>query len=90
MSMTVNADRLILEVGRRVAELRSMNGITQAVLAEEIGVSIQYIQRIEAGQENLTLKSLAGLANVLEVEVVSLFQTPISLDSRRGRPPADR
>lgn len=88
--MVTDPDTLIQQVGRRVAELRVEAGQTQAQMAERVEVSVQYLQRVEAGQENLTLRSLAGLANVLDVEVVALLQAPRKLTTRRGRPPGDR
>ena len=85
--MTTDADSLIRSVGRRVAELRAAAGLTQADLAEQVGVSIQYLQRIEAGAENLTLRSLVRLANVLETEVGELLRPATSPPPGRGRPP---
>lgn len=88
--MPADAEMLILKVGRRVAELRVEAGLTQAELADKANVSVKYLQRIEAGQENLTLRSLAGLADVYGVEVVAFFQPPAMLSTQRGRPPKNR
>ncbi|MBI3073009.1 MAG: helix-turn-helix transcriptional regulator [Deltaproteobacteria bacterium] len=82
----MRADRVLRAVGRRFAELRARRGLTQETLAERIGVSLKYLQRIEAGRENLTLKSLVELANTFRVKVDDLFRRPVSLAVRRGRP----
>ena len=42
-------------------------------MAERAGFSIKYLQRIEGGRENLTIKSLVELAAVLGIEVVEFF-----------------
>ncbi len=80
-------------VGRRIAEIRSALGLTQAALAAKLGdnedarPSPQYVGLVEQGRENLTIKSLVGFANALGVPLRSLFDPPQSLTKRRGRPP---
>lgn len=84
--MLNHADRLVRSVGRRVAELRRARGLTQARFADELGVSLPYVQRIEGGLQNLTLRSLAELADALQADVVDLFVPPAQLRAQRGRP----
>ncbi len=78
---------LLLDVGRRIAELRVARGWTQDVFAERAEVSPGYIRHVEAGRENLTLTSLVKLATLLGVTVPDLFVPPASRHVRRGRPP---
>jgi len=57
------------------------------MLAERLVVSVKYLQRVEAGQENLTLRSLVALANGLEIAIGELIQKPRSAQTRKpGRP----
>ena len=63
-------------IGRRISELRAAIGATQEQIAEGSGLDVRYVQRIEAGEVNLTLESLVRLANVLHVAVDSMFQKP--------------
>lgn len=79
-------EQVLRAVGRRVAELRSAAGLTQEVLAEELGVSVTYLQRIEAGTENLTVRSLVRLAGHLSTSVANLFAPPTDTTRRPGRP----
>lgn len=81
-------DHLTLNVGRRVLELRRSAGMTQAAFAEAMAASVQYVSRIERGQENLTLHTMARIANILGVRTVDLFEAPTDSVSevRRGRP----
>jgi transcriptional regulator with XRE-family HTH domain len=76
-------------IGRRVAELRAERGWTQAAFAERMGIATKYLQRIEAGDENLTVSSLLRLAEALAVELEELFVPPTTL-RRPGRPQKKR
>lgn len=78
--------RLIKDLGRKVAELRVARGLTQERFAERLGVSLKYVQRIEAGSENLTVDSLHRLATKLRVTVITLFEPPLVREVHRGRP----
>jgi transcriptional regulator with XRE-family HTH domain len=51
-----------------------------------MGVSLKYVQRIEAGRQNLTIRTLVRVAAVLKVELIELFARPASTDTRVGRP----
>lgn len=82
----VDPDRLQEQVGRRVAELRIERSLTQAKLAELVGVSIRYLQSIEGGQENLGLETIAKLANVLKLLPIRFFEPPTTKKQRPGRP----
>lgn len=81
-------DRLVRDVGRRIAELRQAAGLTQEAFAEALGTSVQYASRVERG-ENLSLHTLAKIANVLCVQVLDLLEPPApgARAVKRGRPP---
>ena len=79
-------DRVIVSIGRRVAELRRERKWTQANLAERINATFQYIARVEGGT-NLTVYTLVKFANVFKVPLSALFETPADAPPRRpGRP----
>jgi len=82
----VDPGKLAQQVGRRVAELRSEIGLTQAELAEHMEVSVRYLQSIEAGTENLTLETIAKLATILGAKPAALFEPPVTKKPRPGRP----
>ena len=82
-----DVDTVMKSVGRRIAELRHGQNWTQDELATELDVTVKYVQRVEGGAENLTLKSLVRVADLLDVDVSELFAEPLSLDVRMGRPP---
>jgi len=83
-------EKLILNVGRRIAELRQGADLSQEQLAEKLGVSVQYLSRVELGT-NLTLATLAKLANGLRVTVADLLlPAGPQMKVRRGRPRKNR
>jgi transcriptional regulator with XRE-family HTH domain len=53
-----------------------MRGLTQVALAESAGVALKYIQRVEAGGQNLTLRSLVRLAQGLGIDAIELLTKP--------------
>lgn len=82
----IDPDRLLRDAGRRLAEVREARGLTQQALADELGVTMRYVQSVEGGKENLTLRSLAGYASVLRVSIPEVFQPPASRRPKIGRP----
>jgi len=81
-------EQLTRDIGRRIAELRRARGLTQQEFAEMAGVSVQWVSRVELGQENVTVHTLSKIANVLGARVADLFQPPgpATQEVRRGRP----
>ena len=82
-------DAILRAVGARVAELRRERGMTQDVFAQRLQVSTKYIQRLEQGSENLTLRTLARVAAELGISPLVLMLPPLSdRRARVGRPSA--
>jgi len=84
----VLAGDVLRDLGRRVAELRAARGMTQEQFAEAGDFAVQYLQRVEGGRENLTVRSLVRLANLLHVSIPDLFAKPALRSVRPGRPRA--
>lgn len=59
--------------GSNIRELRRERGMTQKRLAELVGEHPPYICQVELGRANLTLATLARIAEVLEVEPYELL-----------------
>jgi transcriptional regulator with XRE-family HTH domain len=83
-------DRLVRDIGRRVAELRRERGLTKQALASKLRATMQWVQQIEYGA-NLTVHSLARVANALDIQLDALLDppSPSSYLVRQGRPPRD-
>jgi len=82
----INPARLIQNVGARLGDLRIAAKLTQQEIADRLEVTLRYVQRVEAGEENLTLESLAQFANILRVPLEQLFVAPEPRKRRPGRP----
>ena len=66
----------------RVKELRNKKGMSQEFLAEESGLSLRTIQRIEKGESNPTGESLKRLSNALNVSPDDLIDWSIKEDKK--------
>ncbi|NNE01833.1 MAG: helix-turn-helix domain-containing protein [Eudoraea sp.] len=66
----------------RVKELRNQKGMSQEFLAEESGLSLRTIQRVENGESNPTGESLKRLANALNVNPDELIDWSIKEDKK--------
>lgn len=60
-------------IGRRIRELRLQKRMSQADLAERIGMSATYISHIETAKKHASLESLVRTADVLGVTVDHLL-----------------
>lgn len=84
--MDPDTQSVLRRIGRRVAELRRSEGMTQEQMATALGHSLKYQQRIEAGRHNLSVGSLTKLAGMLGVDVGALFTPPKAMAANPGRP----
>ena len=66
----------------RLKELRNQKGMSQEVLADESGLSLRTIQRIENGETNPTGDSLKRLSSALNVNPDELIDWAIKEDNR--------
>jgi transcriptional regulator with XRE-family HTH domain len=69
-------DQIIRDVGRRVAELRQALELTVSDCARRLGMTHQNLQRIERGEQNLTIRMMIRLATAPEVRPADLFTAP--------------
>ena len=66
---------LLAGIGAAVRALREARRWTQRALADASGLSPRYLAQLEAGQANVSVERLADLAEALEVELTSLFDS---------------
>lgn len=67
------ADEVDAYVGARISLRRSALGLSQAALAQRIGVSFQQVQKYETGQNRISASRLHRVAGVLGTSVESFF-----------------
>jgi transcriptional regulator with XRE-family HTH domain len=76
----------MLHLGGNVQRLRLKRGWTQEHFAELTGLDLSYAQRVERGEINLTLGSLANFADALGVLPGALLRAGKPPTIKRGRP----
>ena len=64
-----------------IKRFRQRKGLSQAKLAEKMGISTNYLSDIETGRGWVSPFSLIKLANALEIEVFELFKPPEKVPS---------
>lgn len=69
-------------LGLKIKELRKRKGMSQEFLADESGLSLRTIQRIENGETNPTGESLKRLSNALNINPDELIDWSIKEDKR--------
>jgi transcriptional regulator with XRE-family HTH domain len=83
-------DRVLDDLGHRIAELRRASGATQQEIAERLGILVADYQRIERGARNCTVRTLVHVARALGVPTRSLFAAPTSTGPRTPGRPSNR
>ena len=62
-------------IGKRIKTLRETNKLTQEKLAGKAGISLRYLQNIEAGDRLPTLSVIEMIADALGISLSALFST---------------
>ena len=60
--------------GMRLKELRNKKGWSQATLAAKLGVTREYLARLEGGQHDPPLSTVERLAKILGVRISRLVE----------------
>lgn len=74
--MAYDADRLVKQLGRRIAELRREHGLSQGTFAAKLKTTPQWVSALERGTRSPTLHTLAKIANALDVTIEALLERP--------------
>lgn len=61
-------------IGANVAKYRNAAGMTQAQLAERVGVSTPFLSRVERGEKLMKLKTFLAIAQSLDVSCDALLR----------------
>ena len=80
------ADPVDVHVGSRLRERRIALGITQAALADKLGVTFQQLQKYERGANRLSASALWRAAEAVDVPVTYFFD---GLGGGRAAPDGD-
>ena len=78
-----------VNLGLRIKELRIKRGLSQAELASLVGVTPSTVSQVEANIIYPSLPALLKMAEVLSVDITSLFQQALELEKRIIFPSAE-
>ncbi len=90
ISNQLSDDAVLSEIGQRIAQYRIRIGMTQAILAEQSGVSKRTLERIEAGASAqistiIRLLRALDLLSALDVAIPESTTGPMDLLKRKGK-----
>lgn len=77
-------ERLKVQIGTNIANLRKRQGLTQAGLAEKVNYSDKAVSKWERGESAPDILTLVSLAEVLGVTVDDLLTDPNALPEQTG------
>jgi len=69
----LNEKEFLIAFGKNLRKVRKARGFTQAQLANDIGVEISQISRIERGIISTSIGSCNDISNALKIQVKDLF-----------------
>lgn len=64
---------ILITFGANLRQLRIANGFTQEQLANDLGIEISQISRIERGVINTSVTTLYSISKVLNVDISEFF-----------------
>jgi transcriptional regulator with XRE-family HTH domain len=72
--MTPRRGQLILkQIGARIKEARTTAGLSQQAVADAAGINREYLSRVERGTENVSILTLARIAEALDTPIRNLL-----------------
>ena len=74
--------KIAVRILREIRAQKATNGMTQKKLAEMMGVTPQYINKVVKGKENLTLETITKIEQVLSITLIEVpsFETSQVID----------
>jgi transcriptional regulator with XRE-family HTH domain len=73
---------MLERVGRNIALAREAQGWNQQELGDQLEADQAYISKVERGKVNLTLKTLAKIADVLGQDIDYFFKRQIMVEAK--------
>ena len=76
-------NKLLIEyVGRRIATFRKKQNLSQAELANKIGISGRQLSKYEIGRNRITIDRLIFISQILDIEIISFL--PSLIDNKKN------
>ncbi len=87
MARTKQKNReLALQIGNVIRAHRKTTGMTQAMLAEAVGLEVETISRMETGKRLPTIEKLLEIADVFRIPISGFFE---AVDAVAQQPASD-
>lgn len=83
VSLVSVATAFLEDFGRAVRHLRQERGLTQAELADRLGLGRTSVTNLERGAQNLPLSMLPELASALGIDLLRLVATAMGVSDER-------
>jgi len=87
MAISTQEREFFVALGERITHLRKARGITQAQLAQALGVSQQTVQAYEVGRRRIQVSNLPVVARTLSASLEELFGEQAQFSRKRGPVP---
>ncbi len=65
---------ICIQFGKRIRELRKERGWRQIDLAEQAGISENYVSDLELGRKEVCLRTIGALAEALGTDILGLMR----------------
>ena len=62
-----------IETGKRIQELRKDKRLTQGELAEQLQISLRYLQKLESGERGGSIEALADISLFFQTSLDYIF-----------------
>ena len=72
--MSRNANAVLSALGRKIRRIRIAQKISQNQLAYETNLSREYINKVESGKHNISVKKLTQIAEAFDVDIKEFFE----------------
>ena len=72
------------KIGHLISQIRQERGLTQAAFAEKLNTSQSAVNRIEKGNQNLSIETLGRISDALQKPLISLNQGTVNLRINGG------
>lgn len=76
-------------LGKRIRNYRTSNGLSQEKLAELAGCHPTYIGQVERGEKNATIESIEKISSALNVSLSKLFENLVVEESDTSNIPLE-
>jgi transcriptional regulator with XRE-family HTH domain len=87
MPITTDEREFFVALGARIERFRKARDITQAQLADTLGLTQQTFQSYESGRRRIPVSAMPAVARALSVSLEDLFGASDRAPSKRGPAP---